>query len=106
MISKIERGEASPSAATLVRLSAAFELTLATLLARAEGAAGRLVRAAEQPRWRDPASRYVRRQVFARAESPLELVEVKLPAGARVVMPAESYTFIRQLVWVGRAGSP
>jgi len=100
MISKIERGEASPSAATLVRLASAFELTLATLIARAEGAAGRLVRAAEQPRWRDPASRYLRRQVFARAESPLELVEVQLPPGARVALPAESYTFIRQLVWV------
>ena len=100
MISKIERSEASPSAAILVRLAAAFELTLATLVARAEGSAGRLVRAADQPCWRDPASRYLRRQVFARAESPLELVEVKLPGGARVAMPAESYTFIRQLVWV------
>jgi len=102
MISKVERGEASPTAALLGRLSAAFQLTLATLLARAESDDGRLVRARDQARWRDPETRYVRRQVFARARSPLELVEVELPAGAKVSFPAGSYAFIRQLVWVLR----
>jgi transcriptional regulator with XRE-family HTH domain len=102
MISKIERGEASPTAAILGRLSGAFQLTLATLLARAESDDGRLVRAADQARWRDPETRYLRRQVFARARSPLELVEVELPAGAVVSFPKSSYAFIRQLVWVTR----
>jgi transcriptional regulator with XRE-family HTH domain len=102
MLSKIEREEASPTAAILGRISGAFQLTLATLLARAESDDGRLVRAADQPRWRDPESHYVRRQVFARPKSPLELVEVELPAGARVDFPASSYAFIRQLVWVTR----
>src|SRR5436305_735088 len=46
MISKIERGEASPTATLLGRLSGAFGLTLSTLLARAEHAGGRLVRSA------------------------------------------------------------
>ena len=36
MISKIERGEASPTATILGRLSGAFGLTLSALLARAE----------------------------------------------------------------------
>jgi transcriptional regulator with XRE-family HTH domain len=102
MISKIERDEASPTAAILGRLSGAFQLTLATLLARAESDEGRLVRAADQPRWRDPETRYVRRQIFARPQSPLELIEVELPAGKRVAFPAASYAFIRQLVWVTR----
>jgi transcriptional regulator with XRE-family HTH domain len=102
MISKIEREEASPTAAILGRLSGAFQLTLATLLARAQSDEGRLVRAAEQPRWRDPETRYLRRQIFARARSPLELIEVDLPAGAKVSFPAASYAFIRQLVWVTR----
>src|ERR1700747_3409460 len=53
-ISKIERGEASPTAVILVRLSGAFDLTPAGLLLRAEGAGKRLSRAAEQPVWRDP----------------------------------------------------
>src|SRR5215475_2413380 len=59
MISKIERGEASPTASLLGRLSGAFGLTMSTLLARAEHAGGRLSRAAEQPRWQDPATSYI-----------------------------------------------
>ena len=100
MISKIERCEASPTATVLVRLASAFDLTLGRLIARAEGDAQRLVRAADQALWRDPASGYVRRQIFERTDHPIELVRVELPAGARVGMPASSYARIRQVVWV------
>lgn len=99
-ISKIERGESSPTAGLLVRLADAFDLTLAGLLARAEGGADRLSRVADQPLWRDPASGYLRRQVFERADHPVELVRVELPAGAHVGFPAASYRRIRQLVWL------
>jgi len=98
-ISKIEREEASPTATVLVRLASAFDLTLAGLLIRAEGG-DRVVRAADQPVWRDPESGYSRRQVHARPDHPVELVEVELPAGARVRLPAASYAHIRQVVWV------
>jgi transcriptional regulator with XRE-family HTH domain len=100
MISKIERGEASPTATLLGRLSGAFGLSLSTLLARAEHGGGRLVRAAEQPRWQDPATGYVRRQVSPQSDLPLELVRVELPAGASVTFPASSYTFNRHMIWV------
>jgi transcriptional regulator with XRE-family HTH domain len=100
MISKVERCEASPTATVLVRLAGAFDLTLAGLIARAEGDTDRLVRAADQPTWRDPASGYLRRQIFERADHPVELVRVELPAGARVGLPASSYARIRQVVWV------
>ena len=99
-ISKIEREEASPTAAVLVRLASAFDLTLAGLLLRAEGGGDLLSRAADQPIWRDPKSGYVRRQVFARPDHPVELVTVELPPGAHVVLPAASYARIRQIVWV------
>jgi transcriptional regulator with XRE-family HTH domain len=102
-ISKIERSEISPTAVTLLRLAAAFDLTLAGLLLRAEGEGERLSRAAEQPVWRDPESGYLRRQIFSRPDHPLELVQVDMPAGRRVVLPASSYARIRQLVMV-RAG--
>src|SRR6202012_5424406 len=82
MISKIERGEASPTATLLGRLSGAFGLTMSTLLARAERAGGRLSRAAEQPRWQDPATGYIRQQVSPQSDLPLDLVRVELPAGA------------------------
>jgi transcriptional regulator with XRE-family HTH domain len=99
MISKIEREEVSPTAVILVRLAGAFDLTLAGLLLRAEGQ-GRLTRAAEQPVWRDPNSGYLRKQVFSRPDHPVEIVEVELPPGQRVVLPASSYAHIRQTVWV------
>jgi|SRR4029079_1829304 len=99
MISKIEREEVSPTAAILGRLAAAFEMTLAALLLKAEGIP-RLSRAAVQKTWRDPATGYVRRQVFSRPDHPLELVEVELPPGQKVSFPAWSYAHIRQIVWV------
>jgi len=99
-ISKIERAEMSPTAVTLLRLAGAFDLTLAGLLLRAEGASERLSRAAGQPTWRDPDSGYLRRQIFSRPDHPLELVQVDMPAGRTVVLPASSYERIRQLVMV------
>ncbi|QYF92171.1 helix-turn-helix domain-containing protein [Massilia sp. PAMC28688] len=105
-VSKIERGEVSPTAVILVRIASAFGLTLAGLLLRAEGHGNgeRVSRAAAQPVWRDPATGYVRRQVLSRPDHPLEIVQVQLPAGAAVTLPAASYVHIRQAVWV-RQGS-
>lgn len=103
MISKVERAEASPTAALLGRLSGAFGLTLSTLLARAEGdasGAGRVTRAGAQPLWRDPATGYLRRAVSPAGADP-ELVHVELPPGARVAYPASAYAHLRgQCVWV------
>lgn len=101
-ISKIERAETSPTAVILVRLAGAFDLTLAGLLLRAEGHddASRVVRAAQQPVWRDPASGYLRRQIFARPDHPVEVVQVDMPPGQHVVLPASSYARIRQAIWV------
>jgi hypothetical protein len=73
------------------------------LLLRAESR-GRLIRAGEQPVWRDPKTGYLRKQVFSRSDHPLEIIEVELPARQRVVLPASSYAHIRQTVWV-RTGS-
>jgi len=101
-ISKIERAEASPTATILVRLAAAFGLTPAGLLLRAEDQAGRLSRAADQPSWRDPETGYVRKQVFSRPDHPVEIVQVEMPPGQRVMPPASSYRHIRQTVWVQR----
>lgn len=99
-ISKIERGEVSPSAVILLRLAAAFDLTLAGLLLRAEGEKPRLSRAADQPTWRDPATGYTRRQIFQRTDHPTELVQVELPPGKAVRFPAHTYANTRHVVWV------
>lgn len=102
MISKVERAEASPTAALLGRLSGALGLTLSMLLARAEadGGRGRVNRAAEQELWTDPGTGYVRRQLSPPGADP-EMVHVELPPSARVPYPAASYSFLRgQCVWL------
>lgn len=100
MISKVERAEASPTAALLGRLSGAFGLTVSTLLARAEPGGGALHRAAAQAQWRDPATGYLRRAITPPGADP-ELVQVELPPGARVDYPATSYALLRgQCVWL------
>ncbi|NRP19037.1 HTH-type transcriptional regulator SutR [Ensifer adhaerens] len=100
MIHKIERADSSPTATLLARLSGAFGLTMSTLIARAEIQDGRLSRRAHQPVWKDPQSGYIRRHVSPNSDLPLELIEVELPVGADVPMPAAAYAMFRQLIWV------
>lgn len=99
MLSKIERCEVSPTASVLIRIATAFNITLAELLTDASAEA-HYQRAADQPVWTDPATHYLRRQIYLTARLPLELVEVVLPALTSVAIPASSYALIRQVVWV------
>jgi transcriptional regulator with XRE-family HTH domain len=109
MISKIERGESSPTAALLGRLSGAFGLSLSRLLAQAEAAAGgRLSRAADQSLWQDPATGFRRRALTPLGPTgtpPLELIEAELPPGAEIAYPAAAYAFIQDQQMVVLAGS-
>ncbi|MEV6057218.1 helix-turn-helix domain-containing protein [Streptomyces sp. NPDC052107] len=105
MISRIERGESSPTAVVLGKLSAAFQLSVASLLALAEGTpddaqgvAG-VRRRTDTAEWRDPGTGYRRRQITG-PNFPAEVAEIRLPAGARVPYPAAAFAFVRQVVWV------
>lgn len=103
MISLIERGESSPTAAILDRLSAGLGVTLASLFAIGSSPdASPLSRRAGQRTWRDPESGYVRRNLSAPGyPSPIELVEVILPAGARVAYDAVPRAqAIAQQIWI------
>jgi transcriptional regulator with XRE-family HTH domain len=85
MISKIERAESSPTAALLGRLCAGLGISLASLFEKEAQRGAPLSRAAEQPVWRDPATGYLRRDVAPRGTgSPVEIVDVTFPPGARV----------------------
>ena len=103
MINKVERAQASPTAALLGRLSGAFGLTLSTLLARAENdatGADRLMRASQQPLWRDPETGYLRRSISPPGSEP-ELIHVELSPKGRVPYPASAYAHIQgQCIWV------
>lgn len=100
MISRIENGDAQPTASLLGRLSGALGITLSELIARAEQGDRRLARLDEQPTWTDPETGYRRRAVSPTSGGPIELVEVELPPGARVDYPAESYSFTHHQIWV------
>lgn len=100
MIHKVERGESSPTANLLGRLSGAFGLSISSLIARAEVEQGRLLRKQDQPAWTDPETGYLRRHVSPQSDLPLDLVHITLPAGKAVPMPASAYSFQRQLIWV------
>jgi transcriptional regulator with XRE-family HTH domain len=100
MISKVERGEASPTATVLGRLSGAFGLTLSTLLALAEQTGDRLVRHADQSLWQDPETGYTRRRVSPPTGGVLELLEIELPAGVKVPYPSDAFVFQHQQIWV------
>ena len=109
MISLIERGESSPTAAVLDRLSAGLGVTLASLFAdEARADASPVARRADQAAWRDPETGYVRRNLSPPGfPSPIELVEVVLPAGARVAYDAAATpraVGIGQQVWVLEGG--
>lgn len=84
MLSKIERGEVSATAALLSRVAAALEVPLSELLAPAE--VPRAVQhKADRPRWQDPATGFVRETVSPPLTgSAVEIVEVELPPHARV----------------------
>jgi transcriptional regulator with XRE-family HTH domain len=105
MISLVERGESSPTAAVLDRLAAGLGVTIASLFGdAARPDASPVSRRDEQQTWRDPATGYVRRNLSPPGfPSPIELVEVVLPAGARVAYdtPASARTVgVSQQVWV------
>lgn len=100
MIHKIERGGSSPTATLLARLCGAFGISMSTLIARAELQEGSLLRRESQPVWRDPQSGYLRRHVSPRTDLPLDLVQIELPPGSNVPMPAASYFAARQFIWV------
>ena len=106
MISLVERGESSPTAAVLHRLAMGLGTTLASLFAEEEWPeASPLARRADQPAWRDPETGYVRRNLSPPGfPSPIELVEVVLPPGARVaydvVVGVPSSVGISQQVWL------
>lgn len=101
MISRVERGESSPTAALLDRLCAGLGVLLSALF-RDEAQGGPLARRAEQPVWTDPDSGYVRRSVSPSGTgSRLEIVEVEMPAGARVLLDAPRGGFrLDQQLWL------
>lgn len=102
MISRIERGEASPTAQLLSRLCAALDLTLSAFFAFSEAAGDPLSRREDQVVWRDPETGYQRRAVSApNTASRVEVIDVTFPPGARIAYPPETARAgMTQHVWL------
>ena len=103
MISLIERGESSPTASVLDRLATGLGLSLAALFAdEARPDADPVARRAGQPVWCDPETGYQRRHLSPLGyPTPIELVEVAFPAGARVAYESAPRGLgISQQVWL------
>jgi transcriptional regulator with XRE-family HTH domain len=98
MISRVERGEASPTAFLLGRLANALGTTLSQLFSDA-AERGPLVKAASRPVWRDPATGYLRRVVTPETY-PADIVDVTLPVGVSVTYDNAVPINLEQVIWV------
>ena len=101
MLSRIERGESSPTAQLLVKVCGGLGVSLSALFAAAEAPARPLSRRADQPAWRDPETGYVRRNVSPPGSgSAVEVVEVEFPPGGSVSFDNRRVAGADQHVWV------
>ncbi|MFD0419710.1 helix-turn-helix domain-containing protein [Streptomyces sp. NPDC127108] len=100
-LSRVERGEISPTAATLNRLCAAYGRTMSQLLSEVEAKPAQLVRAAEQTVWADEESGFVRRSVSPpHAGLRGEVVEGTLAPGADLAYDRPPVPGLEQHLWV------
>jgi transcriptional regulator with XRE-family HTH domain len=102
MLSLVERGESSPTAVVLEKIAVGLGVPLAKLFDDPSAPDDPVSRWKDQKSWKDPESNYVRRNVSPpNYPSPIRIVEVTLPARARVAYETGAReTMIHQQVWV------
>jgi transcriptional regulator with XRE-family HTH domain len=102
MISLVERGESSPTATVLEKIASGLGVSLATLFEDSSAPAVPVSRRDDRTLWRDPQSGYLRRNISpANFPSPIQIVEIVLPAGARVAYETGARDgSIHQQIWV------
>jgi transcriptional regulator with XRE-family HTH domain len=106
MLSLVERGESSPTAVVLEKIATGLGVPLASLFDDVAAAPNPISRRADRTPWRDPQSGYVRCNISpANFPSPLQIVAVEFPAGAKVSYETGAREVgIHQQIWV-REGS-
>jgi transcriptional regulator with XRE-family HTH domain len=101
MISLIERGESSPTAVVLDKLATGLGVSLPMLFEDPAATADPVSRPGDRTVWRDPASGYVRCNISpSGVPSPIQIVDVVLPAGAHVAYENGRDTPLHQQIWV------
>jgi transcriptional regulator with XRE-family HTH domain len=102
MISLVERGESSPTAVVLEKIAWGLGVPLAALFDDTSALASPISRRSDRVMWRDPQSGYLRRNISpANFPSPIQVVEVVLPAGVRIAYETGARDVsIHQQIWV------
>ncbi len=100
-LSRIERGELSPTATMLNTLCAQYGWTASRLMAEAESGPPSVVRASEQLIWRDPQTGFIRRIVSPpHANLKGEMVEVTLPVDSFVEYEVPTVAGLEHHLWM------
>ncbi|MYS78902.1 helix-turn-helix domain-containing protein [Embleya scabrispora] len=100
-LSRLERGEISPTASLLGRLCAVYGRTMSQLLAEVESEPPQLVRGRRQEVWTDRASGFTRRSVSPPHPGLRgEVVEGVLRAGADIAYDGPPVPGLEQHIWV------
>ncbi|MEU1368315.1 XRE family transcriptional regulator [Streptomyces sp. NPDC005803] len=100
-LSRLERGELSPTAAQLGRLCSVHERTMSRLLLEVEAQPPQFVPAGQQTVWRDEATGFVRRSVSPpHAGLRAEVVEGVLGPGAAIAYEDPPVPGLEQHIWV------
>jgi len=100
-LSRLERGELSPTASMLGALCAQYGWTISRLMAEAENGPPAVIRAKEQVIWKDPETGYVR--CIVSPPNPHlkgELVEVWLPVGASITYDVSPVAGLEHHLWM------
>jgi len=102
MLSLIERGESSATAVVLEKIATGLGVSLASLFDDADTSANPISHAKDRITWQDPQSGYVRRNISPpNYPSPIQIVEVIMPAGATVAYESGARNVnIHQQIWV------
>jgi transcriptional regulator with XRE-family HTH domain len=106
MLSLVERAESSPTAVVLEKIATGLGVPLASLFdrsdAQTDGPPSPVSHEKDRVPWRDPQSGYLRRNISPPGfGSPLQIVAVELPAGARVAYETGAREpAVHQQIWV------
>jgi transcriptional regulator with XRE-family HTH domain len=102
MLSLVERAESSPTAVVLEKIATGLDVPLATLFEDSSAPESPVSRREDRQPWRDPESGYVRRNISPpNYASPIQIVDVVLPAGARVAYETGARDArIHQQIWI------
>ena len=100
-LSRLERGEASPTAAMLGRLCSVHGRTLSRLISEVEAPAAEFLAAAGQPVWTDPETGF-RRRIISPPGPGLrgEMLEGSLPPGASIAYAAAPLPGLEHHLWM------